>query len=639
MLADQALSDEKADQLGFKPFADAIAGIIDSPSTSTPMVLAINAKWGAGKTTLGLMIRRRLQVKPAAGGHAPHSTCWFNSWMHDDAPSLATSLASEIAQQSNRFRPLWLRFIRPLPLTFCKPGWRRFRQITVYGGVIVVVLFIAALVSSWLGVSLFEIFKLNPQALPNLMSRPDVASITALALASLLLLKIAGSFFPVAESVEKFVNDPQGAAKTASMPGVRRQLGRLLKQATPKKSKFVVFVDDLDRCIPPRPVDLLEAINQLLDLPNIVVVILADMSVIAKCVNIKYKDLAEQENLNKSSKSAPNSQGYGWSYLQKIVQLQFDLPNYQPAIIHKMLKTLAVTVPENLQRRRSRRVLRALNSFYDLVASGLPGGVPFITVGSVLALTGIIVSFFLSRRPSIIFEPPLSSWVTQSILIATIVSFAATLVPMGIRRISSILRQSRLRKSMDTQIRAKIAEGESDFSSVEVSIRRSHPSWTSTPEGEGLLRERLQQYLENESELQREAEDEIMRNVEPVPRHAKRLLNRLRLLLFVAHERKIFGGTPALTPRHIGKWAVLCERWPNPAQAIQNNPSIMKSVEDVKRYGTIIKQELEAQKNDHDFKRFCLSKEGIRLYPIIRRLVEFSPSKSSSTIPKEPTKS
>jgi hypothetical protein len=65
----------------------------------------------------------------------------------------------------------------------------------------------------------------------------------------------------------------------------------------------------------------------------------------------------------------------------------------------------------------------------------------------------------------------------------------------------------------------------------------------------------------------------------------------------------------------------------------------MKSLEDVKRYGTIIKQELEAQKNDHDFKRFCLSKEGIRLYPIIRRLVEFSPSKSSSTIPKEPTKS
>jgi hypothetical protein len=62
MLADTALIDDLEDRLGFKPFADAIAGIIDSPRTATPLVMAINAKWGAGKTTLGQMIRRRLQI-------------------------------------------------------------------------------------------------------------------------------------------------------------------------------------------------------------------------------------------------------------------------------------------------------------------------------------------------------------------------------------------------------------------------------------------------------------------------------------------------------------------------------------------------------------------------------------------------
>ena len=67
MLADEALRDDDGDRLGFKPFADAIAGIIDSPSTATPLVMAINAKWGAGKTTLGHMVRRRLETKSAAG--------------------------------------------------------------------------------------------------------------------------------------------------------------------------------------------------------------------------------------------------------------------------------------------------------------------------------------------------------------------------------------------------------------------------------------------------------------------------------------------------------------------------------------------------------------------------------------------
>ena len=65
-----------------------------------------------------------------------------------------------------------------------------------------------------------------------------------------------------------------------------------------------------------------------------------------------------------------------------------------------------------------------------------------------------------------------------------------------------------------------------------------------------------------------------MRHLEPMPRHAKRLLNRLRLLLFVAHERKMFGGKPTLSSRHIGKWAVLGERWPELSQIVCTSPEI-----------------------------------------------------------------
>ncbi len=104
MLADTPLTDDDADRLDFKPYADALAGLIDSPNTATPLTLAINAPWGAGKTTLSMMIKRRLEQKLAADEYLPHATCWFNAWMHDDASHLASAFAAYVAHCANHFR-------------------------------------------------------------------------------------------------------------------------------------------------------------------------------------------------------------------------------------------------------------------------------------------------------------------------------------------------------------------------------------------------------------------------------------------------------------------------------------------------------------------------------------------------------
>ncbi len=139
----------------------------------------------------------------------------------------------------------------------------------------------------------------------------------------------------------------------------------------------------------------------------------------------------------------------------------------------------------------------------------------------------------------------------------------------------------------------------------------------------------MQRYLEDESELQREAEDEVMRYLEPMPRHAKRLLNRLRLLLFVAHERKMFGGRPMLSPRHIGKWAVLGERWPELLQEICRDPQIMKGLETVETHKAEIRRRVPVYENDESLRDLCLSQAGVTLWPVIQRIVEFTPAKES----------
>jgi KAP family P-loop domain len=350
MLADVALADEYGDRLGFKPFADALAGIIDSPRTATPLVVAINAKWGAGKTTLGKMIKRRLETKSAADGHAPHVTCWFAAWMHDDAAVLSTALAADIAQVASSNRSLWRRILFPLPSNLSTAGHRKFRKGLKYLLLLVFSLSVCTFVAWRVGHSLGEVAKLDPAVIKSLISLTGGAYLTAFALAAYLAFHFLAAVLPVAKSLGEFAKDPRSTASTASMQEVRSQLGKLIKRATPKGSKFVIFIDDLDRCRPPRSVDILEAVNQLFDHTGVIVVIMSDMQVVARCAEIKYKDLVSSDDQTSTIHPSPRFSTYGWAFLQKIVQLQFDLPVYPVALIRQMIEVLAKEVPEESRR-------------------------------------------------------------------------------------------------------------------------------------------------------------------------------------------------------------------------------------------------------------------------------------------------
>jgi len=94
ILSDQPISSPGADQLGFVAYAEALSEVIDAKSTVTPLTLSINAPWGAGKTSLARLVEHNLQEWPKLRGDPPHIVCWFNAWMHADAPRLGPALAA-----------------------------------------------------------------------------------------------------------------------------------------------------------------------------------------------------------------------------------------------------------------------------------------------------------------------------------------------------------------------------------------------------------------------------------------------------------------------------------------------------------------------------------------------------------------
>ena len=78
--------------------------------------------------------------------------------------------------------------------------------------------------------------------------------------------------------------------------------------------RLVIFVDDLDRCTRERALELLESIKTFFDIDGIVYVVGIDPTTIDSIIQTKY---------GKESKID------GMDYLQKIVQLPFQVPGME----------------------------------------------------------------------------------------------------------------------------------------------------------------------------------------------------------------------------------------------------------------------------------------------------------------------
>jgi hypothetical protein len=102
-------------------------------------------------------------------------------------------------------------------------------------------------------------------------------------------------------------------------------------------SRIVVFIDDLDRCHPKQALEVLDSIKTFFDIEGIVYVIGMDSDSINSIIEEKYGG-AKDSDIKKTKK--------GLDYLQKIVQLPFQIPawkesdifNYIDKIISKGLE-------------------------------------------------------------------------------------------------------------------------------------------------------------------------------------------------------------------------------------------------------------------------------------------------------------
>ena len=526
LLADTPISSREEDYFGYWAHADAVAEIIDSEHTDTPLTIAVTGPWGSGKTSLARMVQSRLEEWTALRhGGRRMTVCRFEAWMHDDAPHLGAALAASVARKANEDRPWWRKVQSPLPeaLLSQRERWRRRAELLV--GLLVLAAVLAALP-------------------PTREAAHDVALPKAAGGSVAILLFVAvilwRKMFGAAQEAVRFVQAPEAEAAIGALGLAREQLGELIDSAR-LDGRFVIFVDDLERCEPPRAVEVCEVASQLLAHEGVVTVLLADMDVIAASAEMKYKDVA-----------AGKAGQIGRDYLEKLVQVQLELPPARPEDMRALLRRDAPVMKTKVEDRAAppSATQGDAEPRWLLVAASAP-----LVGGAVLALGALVGN-------------------------AIVAALGAGLVvaALAVRLGADAVQRRRVRRRMDLQqeIDNKIQEVAGRRNAL-TEIEKQVLEDGQFEKASDLVRKQVDTYLTEQSNEVKQVEAVITQYPPALPRSAKRMLNHARLLTRIARDRDLFVGD--LTAAHLGKWIVLNERWRSVAEAVTRDEELMARLE------------------------------------------------------------
>ncbi len=379
-VSDQPSDSPEDDRLSFGPYAKTLAQIILSDRTRTPLTIGIFGSWGSGKTTLMKLVERALRDPTSIGRSTDRPTpqiftVWFNAWLYSKEDSLWRALVTQVLAKVRQIAGLARQTVEALDISE-----RRLHQATTTR----------------------ELGDLSIKA--SSLLRKLESSDSALYRFNLyrgldLLDKVAAAASKTSEETLADLRDgvrQLEQERIQALDEFRDCFQDLMEDHILKRGYMVVFVDDLDRCLPDKAVEVLEAIKLFLDVPGCVFVLGIDQDVIERGIRLRYGELgsapdleAPQFQISREVLEKPeNAQLFrtflkemdngadvtidGARYLEKIIQIPFYLPPISPTTISQYAASLSSGLSPTADYSRvfamglepnPRQIKRAINVF------------------------------------------------------------------------------------------------------------------------------------------------------------------------------------------------------------------------------------------------------------------------------------
>jgi formylglycine-generating enzyme required for sulfatase activity len=289
------VSDDYADEdgIGYREHGEGLIEMIRCVESSGSFTIGVHGQWGQGKTSLLRQIKKALDKEPE-NGKSPIFTVWFNPWQftgeeHLIIPFFHTLIASlEKYEKKIREKSAFPTLVNRVS-TFLKK-LSRVPVALAYGmeGEIKVPLLLKAK---------FSFHRMIKE------SRNQEEKIAQ----------------------EERANYLEAVQQYESL--YYNLIQELQEAATMLNTKVVVFIDDLDRCLPEKAIELLEGLKVLLDMRGFVFVIGVAREVIERGIRVRYQELYREK--------LEDMPFLEQDYLDKIIQFSIALPPADPDLLRE----------------------------------------------------------------------------------------------------------------------------------------------------------------------------------------------------------------------------------------------------------------------------------------------------------------
>lgn len=384
------------DALDFTPYVETLADIIQTGNT--PLTIGVFGGWGSGKTSLMRMVQNGIPGSEYKGLPKDYTIVWFDAWKYDKEETL--------------WRAFLLRILTALKETASSKGHPveafeklqsllyREMELEKIGGVKIDLAKLG-------GVTAKSLVQLSLSFIPG------IAPLTKL---------VEGLQSGVARDVDEAATAIQRERTKVYIEQIQflekfQDTFRELVKEHVSPNRLVVFVDDLDRCLPEKAIQVLEAIKLFLDVRDCVFILGIDQDVIARGIEMKYKDVKDK----KDAEGKPHFTIEGIKYLEKIIQLPFQIPPVIQDDMGKFVEELSNEWPHEECHKvfaeglgdNPRQIKRTVNTFLMLSKLAvkrekkLKGQVKPIRLAKVVAIQAVhpdLYNLLLKEEPRYLRE-------------------------------------------------------------------------------------------------------------------------------------------------------------------------------------------------------------------------------------------
>lgn len=312
---DQPVLDATYDRLNFSHYADVLSEVVRT--ADTPITIGIFGPWGSGKTSLMRLIAGQL-LERRRPDHRWARVVWFNAWQYErDQGALwralllrvlegleGEQLSLEDARQIEDWRLRLYMDVQRTESGSVQIDWPKLGRGALRLG-------LSLMPSPATFIELLKLLQGEMDTIEDIVAAFERERTEVYRRQLTLLEEFQGGF---AHLVREYVWSRNGL--------------------------LVVFIDDLDRCMPSRAVEVLEAIKLFLDVKGCAFLIAVDRDVIERVVRVQYASYLVGETGREGA--IPIA---GQSYLEKIVQLPFHLPPLEEEQILGFIDALDPELP------------------------------------------------------------------------------------------------------------------------------------------------------------------------------------------------------------------------------------------------------------------------------------------------------